>query len=69
MHEFRFILDHRRFGLFILGHHISVLETQLITNMDQVEDKVQQPLLEQTEEKKTKLPFCIFLLSNGAVGT
>lgn len=37
--------------------------------MDQVEDKVQQPLLEQTEEKKTKLPFCIFLLSNGAVGT
>ncbi|KAK8809408.1 hypothetical protein WA171_000990 [Blastocystis sp. BT1] len=36
--------------------------------MDQVEDKVQQPLLEQTEEKKTKLPFCIFLLSNGAVG-
>ena len=26
------------------------------------------PLLEQ-EEKKTKLPFCIFLLCNGAVGT
>lgn len=25
------------------------------------------PLLEQ-EEKKTKLPFCIFLLCNGAVG-
>ena len=32
-------------------------------------DISQTPLLDQKEEQKTKLPFCIFLLSNGAVGT
>ena len=32
-------------------------------------DNSQTPLLDQKEEQKTKLPFCIFLLSNGAVGT
>ena len=30
-------------------------------------DNPNVPLLEK-EEKKTKLPFCIFLLCNGAVG-
>ena len=35
--------------------------------MADVDKQQNVPLLEQVEEKKTKLPFCIFLLCNGAV--
>lgn len=37
--------------------------------MENPEQTQNVPLLEQKEETKTKLPFCIFLLCNGAVGT
>ena len=36
--------------------------------MENPEQTQNVPLLEQKEETKTKLPFCIFLLCNGAVG-
>ena len=36
--------------------------------MDSTTQDVQKPLIETAEKPKTKLPFCIFLLSNGAVG-
>ena len=36
--------------------------------MDSTALDVQKYLIEKTEKPKTKLPFCIFLLSNGAVG-
>lgn len=45
-----------------------VRETQLKITMEPATQDVQKPLIEQTEKPKTKLPFCIFLLSNGAVG-
>lgn len=41
----------------------------LIDRMADVVKDQNTPLLEQKEENKTKLPFCIFLLCNGAVGT
>ena len=46
----------------------SVGETQFIVKMDPTAQDVQKYLIETTEKPKTKLPFCIFLLSNGAVG-
>ena len=37
--------------------------------MENPEQTQNVPLLEQKEETKTKLPFCIFLLCNGDDGT